>query len=725
MFDADRPIQKSEQDRLGRSTFAKYLARCILDHKNPESLVIGLYGGWGCGKTSVINLMLEELRYGATNMFDDERPIILNFSPWSYSGQNQLLYSFFRRLSSELRNSPFLENADKIIHLLELYVSFFTHQPVPKSLRPKHHFLTRLFYPQQTREETFGWEAGRDLTLVKAELNELLRQQKHKIIIIIDNIARIDEKEINQIFQIVKSIGDYANTIYLLAMDKEIVIRSIEKIYGEGGQDYLEKVVQLPFEIPAISKQDIENILLDRLQKIVSLMPEDLWDKEYWADVYYSTLKHIFENCRDITRYVNTLSFSYSRVKDIVNPVDFFAITALEVFEPAVYKGIRDNKDLFTDLMENVYEFNQEKLVEDKTRVDEILQRSEKISRAFMLPLCIRLFPRLRSIYQTDLVFFHSESLARKFHRICSPDVFDVYFRLSLPTGSISSAEMKALLSLSKDEEGFALELLRINQDERIPQFLDTFDQLLINQIEPENIAHVVSALIDSADLFPEGIGTLIQFDTADRIHRILHLLLRRLETSDARFHVLQKAIQKAIHSVYIIVHEIRLQEQTHLASEDTFIPLEQRDVTPEQLEALKESAVQRILYWASIGRLQEHPKLLPLLNAWREWGDEEACKRFVGQITMEDPSLLAFLLATLKYPIDQAMTKLEKNSSWEESLTNIENFISVRILEPHVKMLFEEAGFEKLGEREQLAILIFLDLIHAKTVKVIPKTTV
>ena len=120
MFDADRPITKTEQDKLDRSTFAKYLARCMLDHQEPDSLVVGLYGGWGVGKTSVINLVVEELNFAETNLPDDEKPIILNFSPWSYSGQNQLIYSFFRRLSSVLRSVPYLENSDRIIYLLEL-----------------------------------------------------------------------------------------------------------------------------------------------------------------------------------------------------------------------------------------------------------------------------------------------------------------------------------------------------------------------------------------------------------------------------------------------------------------------------------------------------------------------------------------------------------------------------------------------------------------------------
>jgi hypothetical protein len=36
--------------------------------------------------------------------------------------------------------------------------------------------------------------------------------------------------------------------------------------------------------------------------------------------------------------------------------------------------------------------------------------------------------------------------------------------------------------------------------------------------------------------------------------------------------------------------------------------------------------------------------------------------------------------------------------------------------------MIFEDASFEKLNEEDQLAILIFLDLIQADTVKILPK---
>lgn len=723
MFDADRPILHSDQDRLNRALFAKYLARCMLDHKNPESFVVGLYGGWGVGKTSVINLALEELNFAASNMLDEEKPIILNFSPWSYSGQNELIYSFFRRLSSALRNEPNFKNSDRIIQLLELYVSFFTHKPIPKPFRSKRSLLEKITF--RGREDMYGWESGRDLTLVKAELNELLRNQKHKIIIIIDNISRLYENEIKQIFQIVKSMGDYANTAYLLAFDKEHVIRSLNRLEGGGGAEFIEKVVQLPFEIPPIVQQDIENIFSDRLNDVIALVPPGIWNVEYWADIYYSSLKYFFENCRDITRYVNTLNFGYSRLRDIVNPVDFFSLTAIEVFLPEVYFGIRDNKDLFTDLLDNVYQLDDDQKQKDKTRCDEILARNKRVSREILLDLLIRLFPRLRQIYQPDVPYYHTGALARKFRRICSPDLFDVYFRLSMHTGHIQRSEFETILALASEAESFDHALSRLNQDDRVTQFLDQLDSKVIHKIPPDHISAIINSLIDNGDLFPEGVAGALSLDTPMRIHRIIHGLLQRLKKPEERYMILQNAIANATKSIYITVHELNEQGREHLEEEDTFLPAEFRDLTPEQLDSLRKLAISRIQYWADHGRLAEHPQMLPILFAWLDWGGAEKCHAFVAKMTSNDRGLVAFLTCTLADAITEAMTEYVTNPAWQRYMEDINAFIPSKNLEEHAKELFEDEYFEKLREREQLALMIFLDMTNAKTTKIIRKTTV
>lgn len=723
MFDADRPIVSSEQDKLGRSEFAKYLARCMLDHKNPESLVLGLQGSWGSGKTSLINLIIQELHLASTNGLDSEKPVILNFSPWSYSGQNQLIYGFFRRLSSELRRFPYLENSDEIIHHLELYISFFTQQTMPHSLKLRRNWMERLKHPFTKKEEQFAWESGRDPTLVKLELNELLKKLKRKIIIIIDNISRLEAKEVAQILQIVKSMGDYSNTIYLLSYDKEQVAKAIDQIHPGEGMHYLEKLVQLPFDVPPISKQDLENLLLDKLQQLVDIAATDRWDNTYWADIYYSSLKYFFNNSRDITRYLNTLSFSFTRIKEVVNPVDYFSITAIEVFEPAVYIGLRENKDLFTDLLENVYSFDKEKMDEDKLRCDELLTRAHTIPQLILLSLLMHLFPRIRSIYEPDKTFFHNSAKARQLKHVCSPEVFDIYFRLSIPSGYMPESEFTTLIALATDKENFSQSLLRLNQDGRITQFLDLLDGNAIHKIPRDNIANVIYALIDGGDLFPEGESNTLHFNTSMRVHRICLQLLRSL-TSSERFIIFEKAINDTSKSLYIIINELALLSQEHTAENESYLPPEHRTFTIEQIHTLQQAAVSKILYWAQIGRLSEHPKLLPLLYAWKNWGNTTDCKQFIKQTIREDKGLLAFLGAALREPVNQAVVKQEKNPAWKDYLVNITNFIAIEDIEPRAKMLFEDEVFEKLREKEQLSLLIFLDLINPNTIKHLPKTT-
>ncbi|HTM63161.1 MAG TPA: P-loop NTPase fold protein [Gammaproteobacteria bacterium] len=723
MFDADRPITDSSQDRLGRAQFAKYVARCLLDHKDPDSMVVGLYGGWGSGKTSVINLILEELKFASSNMMDDEKPIILNFSPWSYSGQHQLIYSFFLRLSSVLRESTQLKNKDRIIYLLELYISFFSEKPIPKAMLSKRTMWQKLTF--QNHEDIHGWESGRDLTKIKAELNDLLRQEKCRIIIIIDNISRLYDYEIKQIFQIVKSMGDYINTSYLLALDKTAVINAINQLDGSGGDEYVEKIVQLPFDIPPITQQDIEPILADRLSEVIRLMPEDAWNNEYWADIYYSSLRYFFSNCRDISRYINTLGFGYTRLRDIVNPVDFFALTAIEVFLPNVYAGIRDNKDLFTDLLDNVYLPDKIVVEKEKIRCDEILERDHSFPRDLLIDLMIRLFPRLRLMYRPEIAAYHSSSIARKLKRICSPEFFDSYFRLSIQSGGMPNSEFNTILAMAKNPVEFDHALTRLNQDERIVKFLDLFTHKTIQEIPRENIPAIISALLDNGDLFPPGFGIgPLSMDTPMRIHRIISACLQRTPTPEERFIIMQNAIANSTKSLYIIVHELREQSREHLEDEDTFVPVEYRMLPPTELKQLQQICVERIQYWAKHESLGTHPKLLHILYAWRDWGNPADCSAYVSELTQTDKGIVAFLSEVLDKAITEAMTKYEKNLSWEDYLEVINDFIPPKMLEEHAKILFEDEHFEKLREREQLALMIFLDLMKSESVKDIRKTT-
>jgi predicted KAP-like P-loop ATPase len=719
MFDADRPITSIKQDKLNRGTFARHLARSLLEHKETDSLVVGLYGGWGVGKTSLLNLIHEELNNAGNNSLDEEKPILLNFSAWSYSGQEDLTYYFFRRVSSALRHSPYVENKEDIISLLELYISYFTHKPIPSSLQKKSIWQRWFSKPDQAH----GWESGRDLTLVKAELNTLLRSQKHKIVISIDNISRLYPQEIKELFQMVKSIGDFANTAYLLALDKPAVIAALDKT-GEDGERFLEKIVQLPFEVPPILQQDIEGIFAEKMRDVMQQMPEGTWNAEYWSDIYYHSLKYFFHHCRDITRYVNTLNFGYPRLRDTVNPVDYFALTAIEVFLPKLYAGIYANKDLFTDLLDHVFTLTPEQIAIEKNRCDDVIKLEDHPSDN-ILELLMRLFPRIRKLYEPNNVFYHSDALAQKNKRLCCPDFFDLYFKLSIQNNALPQSEFDSILKLSAHEKDFDQALTRLNQDNRILKFLDLLDGKALKEISIHHIPAIIDTLLDDGDLFPNGIAGLLSMDTPMRIHQIIHQLLRRYDNTEERFAVMQNAIAHASKSLYIIVHELNQLSREHQELEDTFVPMEFRDLLPNQLDALKQLAVVQIENWARTDRLIGHPQLLAILKAWRDWGGSIQCNAFLQRVIQTDKGLLSFLTALLAEPIQNAMTKYEKNPEWIVYLEEPDVYRMAKEVEMRAKTIFEHPDFEKLRESEQLALMIFLDLMKTQTKKEFPRTVV
>ena len=85
-YHADRPIENFDNDLLGRTTFSKKLGQAIADYRGVDSLVVGLYGEWGTGKTSIVNMAVQEL--DRLSVDKNDSPIVVKFSPWNYSDKD-------------------------------------------------------------------------------------------------------------------------------------------------------------------------------------------------------------------------------------------------------------------------------------------------------------------------------------------------------------------------------------------------------------------------------------------------------------------------------------------------------------------------------------------------------------------------------------------------------------------------------------------------------------
>ncbi|NMC57813.1 MAG: hypothetical protein GYA51_00235 [Candidatus Methanofastidiosa archaeon] len=551
MFDPDRAIKSCDEDELRRCKYAKSLGKAILNYKDDNSLVISLQGKWGYGKTSIINMAIEHI----DNLDQDENEaIVIQFNPWLFSNQNQLVKKFFDEFMVAIKD-------ETITNKLKSYVN---------KLIPPIMGLAAIVDPSRAQalisvsEQVDTQTEEESLESIRDEINKLILEKNCKIIVVIDDIDRLSDFEIRQIFQLVKLLADFPKTIYLLSFDKEIVVKALDEIQESSGEKFLEKVIQIPFEVPKINNADIERLLFNHLNELIEEL-KDEFDLTYWGNIYHSGFKYFFKNIRDVKRYINALKFNLEIIKDEINPVDFITIIAIQIFVNKLYQDIRNNKDLFAGVIDYVDSRSfQSRKEQDLTIYNGIIENSESpINDKQLKELLMYMFPKLNTIYGRTTYPNEYLPIWRKEARICSPDHFYTYFELSIPKDEISPSEIKALISLSNDFEQFSDELLKLNEEKRINRFLERFEDYT-QEVPEENIGNIINVLMDVGDKFINIPTSLMALDTPMKVGRIIYQLIWRIDNRDKRFEILKNAIEQSKNSIYTSVQEVAIEDQVH-----------------------------------------------------------------------------------------------------------------------------------------------------------------
>src|SRR5947207_602709 len=92
---SDDAITDPDLDAFRRRPFARRVAQTIVNHKDISSIVIGIYGAWGEGKTSLLSLIEGELK-------NDPNVVCIHFNPWRFTDETALLRQFFSALANAL-----------------------------------------------------------------------------------------------------------------------------------------------------------------------------------------------------------------------------------------------------------------------------------------------------------------------------------------------------------------------------------------------------------------------------------------------------------------------------------------------------------------------------------------------------------------------------------------------------------------------------------------------
>ena len=660
-----------------------------------EGFVVAIYGPWGSGKTTLLNFLFHFFKEAPV----DEQPIIVPFNPWWFSGHEKLAKHFFDQLQASLatRDGDLANLQGKIAEFADMV------SELPASIHIPYISIGKIaveFTPMKS--------SVKNVIKLKTEIAEELRKQPRRIFVTVDDIDRLNPEEIRQLFGVIKSVADFPNVVYLLTFDKKVVIEALRESQGISGENYLEKIVQFPFELPLPDRSSLYRLLFARLEDIMADTPEGLFDQTYWGNVFMRGIEHFISTPRKINLLTNTLSVTYPAVQGEVNPVDFIGIETLRIFCPEAYSMIRTYPEKFTGREWVTSKIDQLRVFQESW-VTQITEENREAVRG----LLSQLFPKLGEMWG-DLGYDPpNEATWRKQLRICSPDIFPIFFHLGLPQGDISNAEIMVILSLAGNPQEFSARLLELAAQARpdgftrLHAFLDRVMDYIGKEIAVESIPSIFLSLFDVGDQFvrseDEGSGKL-PIGNDQRVAQIILQLLRRLPWK-TRFEALRQAIirGKAVFLSAKIVMELGRLSDQHAGEER---PKAEALIRRDDQAGLADLVLAKVRQAAANDSLLQCPKLPEILSLWRDLAGNAEPVTWVNQVVRDDHNLAILLEKFMEKDFSHSMMQVHGEPRYRLNQKILTPFLDPGSILDRARALTES---ELLGQPQKDALRQFL----------------
>ncbi|MFM0086728.1 P-loop NTPase fold protein [Paraburkholderia sediminicola] len=534
---ADQPITGKAEDRFNRAFFATRIAETIATRVDPSSIVLGIFGPWGDGKTSVLEMMQEALT-------PYPNAIVVRFNPWHFQSEDLLLRGFFATLADAMGQSlPSMK--EQAGELLKKYGGVLSLASVTIGGMVQ-------VTPGNAAKGVGEAMSNVGLDELRKRIERMLDEAKRRLVILIDDIDRLDREETHAIFKLVKLSASFRHTSYVLAFDDVVVSAALAERYGAGGSPdgraFLEKIIQVPLHLPPADENSLRQLALEGVQNALNQAGIELTQPQVDAFVRHfdDALLSRLETPRRAKLFSNALMFALPILKGEVNPVDLMLVEGIRVMYPNLYIGIRENRALF---LRGERDENRNARQGAVSRIDSLIERTtpdltpderETLKSRLLEPL----FPRIGSMgygHEWDGIWGAEQ-------KVSSNQYFKRYFTYSVPVGDVPDAHVAALCeaapTASDTEKRALLEAFATRQG--LPRVISMLRQ------REESLTQVqASALITvfalNGDLLPRERGTMVMADTRAKAGMLIAGLLRQVPAGEPRQAEAERAVQSAI----------------------------------------------------------------------------------------------------------------------------------------------------------------------------------
>lgn len=278
----DAPLTGAKRADFHFDDFAATFARLVASPNTETPLAIGINGAWGSGKTSLLLRVKDMLDNplddkGQHRFAEDEENKFRQcktvwFDAWKYNDEDELLVALVRVILQAMQRDGFINK-----------IKAWFGDPN----QPSYDVIAMLF---NAFEVSFGGlGANFKLKLDPNKYQEISPIKQHTaffdyfneafeallkswtdngtLVIFIDDLDRCLPAKTVQTLEAIKLFLDKSGCVFVLGADTRIVRAAVETHYknegiiGEGAKDYLEKIIQLRFDLPPIVEKAMEEYL--------------------------------------------------------------------------------------------------------------------------------------------------------------------------------------------------------------------------------------------------------------------------------------------------------------------------------------------------------------------------------------------------------------------------------------------------------------------------------
>ncbi|WP_417799424.1 KAP family P-loop NTPase fold protein [Tenacibaculum sp.] len=553
------PIKSKNEDLFNFSHYAKKVQRILQNNSNNiEPITVGVYGKWGEGKTSFLNLLEKQIDVWKEKKENQKGILKYHFNPWRYSSEDEMLFDFFDGLSKLmfLKKENTLQKIGKQLVKYSRYVKAVkVSASVGLSSSNKIGSTFEISEIMKAMGEDF---IGKETTLVNLieDINQKLNESDYKVVVFIDDVDRLDKDEIYTILKLIKLNASFNNFVYIIAMDQDYVSKAIKTRYGDEEKDgklFLEKIINIPVHLPKIEKEDYKLFFNIKLKEVVDNLNLSKREEEI-GEIRQEFKYYYFKNAREIIRVLNSFFLSAFAIGEEVNLRDLFWVDYLKIVDAEVYNHIKEyihyniNKRLIVkaSLFRGIGDLNTDY---------KMLRKESSEIVGFLFP--DRYNDVLKQKLEEDEGYV---KLVQKESRINSREHFEKYFSYHT-IRKISNVERKKIIQNIRDKDVGRLKenfvYVRDNRYIEVHHFYGLVEDL-INEQEIDYI-FFYDFLLSNLDLLPE---TEIDVFGLSYQLRIIELIASILDKKEDEINIVSLAEKLNVSDLCYFTRKIKIKSK-------------------------------------------------------------------------------------------------------------------------------------------------------------------